>query len=40
MASFKETRNLLLESYIDGVIDEDEFLLMYDANTSKNSMFY
>ena len=39
MASFKETRNLLLESYIDGVIDEDEFLLMYDANTSKNPVF-
>ena len=34
MALFKETRNILLESYIDGVIDEDEFLLIYDANFS------
>ena len=36
MASFKETRNLALESYVDGTIDEDDFILLYDINWSKN----
>ena len=26
---FKDARTLLLESYLDGVIDEDEFILLY-----------
>ena len=39
MASFKETRNRLRESHFDGVIDDDEFLLSCDANTSKNPVF-
>ena len=39
MASFKYTRNLLLESYEDGVIDEDEFLLLYEGIFSKNPEF-
>lgn len=32
-------RNLLLESFDDGDISEDEFVLLYDANTSKNPDF-
>ena len=36
MSSFGETRELLVESYLEGDIDEDEFDLLYDANTSKN----
>ena len=39
MASFREMRNLLLESFDDGDISEDEFVLLYDANTSKNPDF-
>ena len=36
MASFREIRNLFLESFDDDDISEDEFLLLYDVNTSKN----
>ena len=32
MASFKETRNLVLECYVYGIIDEDNFMLLYDIN--------
>ena len=39
MASFKETRNLVLECYVDGIIDEDDFMLLYDINQSKNPEF-
>jgi len=36
MATFRKVRELLLGSYDDGDISEDEFLLLYDANSSKN----
>ena len=39
MASFKEIRNLVLECYVDGIIDEDDFMLLYDINQSKNPEF-
>ncbi|KAK3747025.1 hypothetical protein QZH41_010330 [Actinostola sp. cb2023] len=39
MASFKETRIALLDSFIDGDIDEDEYVLLYDLNCSKNPEF-
>ena len=39
MASFKKTRNLVLECYGDGIIDEDDFMLLYDINQSKNPEF-
>ena len=39
MASFKKTRELLVESFVDGEINEDEFVLLYNANTSKNPIF-
>ena len=35
VSTFKDDRCLLLESYLDGVIDDDEFILLYDE-TSKN----
>ena len=35
----KLVRELLLGSYDDGDISEDEFLLLYDANSSKNPDF-
>ena len=38
-SSFRETRELLVESYLDGDIDEDEFVLLYDGNTCKNPVF-
>ena len=39
MSSFRDIRNLLVESFDDNNIYEDEFLLLYDANTSKNPNF-
>ena len=39
MASLKQTRNLVLECYVDGLIDEDDFMLLYDINQSKNPEF-
>ena len=35
----KDARNLLLESYNDGIIDDDEFILLYEGNFSKNPKF-
>ena len=35
MASYRETRNLLLLSHADNIID-DEFLLLFDWNRSKS----
>ena len=39
MTSFKDARNLLLESYNDDFIDDDEFILLYEGNFSKNLEF-
>ena len=39
MTSFKAARNLLLESCNDGLIDDDEFILLYEGNFSKNPEF-
>ena len=40
MASFREIRSVLLQSFDDGDISKDEFLLLfYDVNTSKNQDF-
>jgi len=36
MTSFKDARNLLLESYNHGIINDDEFRLLYEGNFSKN----
>ena len=36
--TFRDARNLLIQSHDDGIID-DEFILLYDANTSKNPEF-
>ena len=30
MSTLKDLRTLLLESYLDGMIDDDEFILIYD----------
>ena len=39
MASFRDIRNLLVERFDDDNISEDEFLHLYDANTSNNPGF-
>ena len=39
MTFFKNARDLLLESYDEGAINEDEFLLLYETNYSKNPEF-
>lgn len=36
MATFQNARDLLLLSFFEGSVTEDEFLLLYDVNTSKN----
>ena len=39
MISFKDDTNLLLASYNDGIIDDDEFILLYEGNFLKNPEF-
>ena len=39
MASFREIRDLLAVGCFEDIIDEDEFVLLYDLNTSKNLDF-
>ena len=39
MSTFKEIRHLLLYSYYDGIISDEEFLILYDAYQSKNPDF-
>ena len=35
MASFRETREALLLAYDEDLINDEEFLLLYNLNTSK-----
>ena len=39
MGSFRDTRNVLLESYSENIMDDTEFSLLYDLNTSHNPDF-
>ena len=39
MSTLKDARTFLLESYLDAVIDDDEFILPYNGTFSKNSEF-
>lgn len=39
MATFQETRDALLLAFDDELLDEEEFLLLYDLYTSKNPNF-
>ena len=39
MATFRETRDLLAVAYFEDIIDEDEFILLFDLNSSKNLDF-
>ena len=39
MSTFKDARTFLLESYLDGVIDDGEFILLHDETFSKNTEF-
>ena len=39
MASFREIRSILLQSFDDGNISEDKFLLLYDVDTFKTQIF-
>ena len=36
MASFRETREALLLAYDEDLINDEEFVLLYNLNTSKN----
>ena len=39
MASFRLIRSILQQNFDDGDVSEDEFLLLYDVNISKNPDF-
>ena len=39
MASFREARIALLDAYMDGLLDDDEFLVLWQAHKSKNPEF-
>jgi len=39
MTSFKDARNLLLDSFDDGTIGEDELFVLYEEHFSKNPEF-
>ena len=39
MTSFKDARNLLLENCNDGIVDDDEFILLYEGKFLKNPEF-
>jgi len=39
MSSLKETRDLLLVSCVKGVINANEFAILYNINMSKNPLF-
>ena len=39
MSSLKETRDLLLLSCVKGIINPNEFTILYDVNMSKNPRF-
>ena len=39
MATFREAREALLFAYQDGSIDDTEFALLYDLNSSENLEF-
>ncbi len=39
MASFESVRNLLFVGFDHGLLDEEEFLLMYEAYTSENPAY-
>ena len=36
MSSLREVREILVDCYMDGVISDEEFVLLYDENRSKN----
>ena len=39
MTTFRDLRIALLDSYMDGEIDDDEFLVLWPVNQSKNTDF-
>ena len=39
MVTFEEAREMLIEAFDEELIDEEEFVLLYDANKSKNPPF-
>ena len=39
MASFREARIALLDAYMDGLSDDDEFLVLWQAHKSENTEF-
>ena len=40
MSTFKDARTVLLESYLDGVIDDDKFILLCDETLKKPKFPY
>ena len=40
MSTFKDARTVFLESYLDGVIDDDKFILLCDETLKKPKFPY
>ena len=40
MPRLRDVRELLLYANYDGLIDDEEFLLLYDLNTAKAQIFH
>ena len=39
MPNFRENRALIWQSYLSGILSDEEFVLLYHVNTSKNPDF-
>ena len=39
ISTFKKARKQLIDSYLNDIIDDEEFVLLYDAHFSKNAEF-
>ena len=39
MTSFRDAREVVVQCYDEGLVDDDEFILLYEANISKNPEF-
>ena len=39
MAGLRETREMLLLAHADGLVDDEEFILLFDINKSRNPDF-
>ena len=39
MTSFRDAREVVVQCYDEGLVDDDEFILLYEANIKKKTEF-